>query len=111
VSSTKKTSQKVEYALPKVEIAASPSKLFKAATPKGLKKGLTFERKLTDPAHHPYDTIEWEKRASVIRDEKGNVIHEIKNLEVPKSWSQLATDIIAFKYLRKRGVLPVFVNI
>lgn len=102
----KKSPKSVEYTLPKVEIDVSAPKT-KATSPKkstAPKSGLTFKRVLTSPTTHPFDTLEWEKRTSVIRDEKGNVIHEVKNLEVPKNWSQLATDIIAFKYLRKRGV-------
>lgn len=94
----------VAYSLPKVEIGVGEKKA--AAAPKKTTKqgGAAFKRVLTKPNIHPYDTLEWDRRTSVIRDEKGNIIHELRNLEVPKGWSQLATDIIAFKYCRKAGV-------
>lgn len=104
------TAETVAYQLPKVEISAAAEeqvkavKVTKPAKASGNQKGLHFERLLTTEGVHPYDTLEWDMRSSVIRDEKGNIIHEIKNVEVPKGWSQLATDIIAFKYFRKRGV-------
>lgn len=100
--------QSVAYQLPKVEISISDA-TSQAQTPKAKVKtqkgtGLSFKRLLTKEGVHPYDTLEWDLRTSVIRDEKGNTIHEVKNVEVPKQWSQLATDIITFKYFRKRGV-------
>lgn len=101
-------SESVAYQLPKVEISIdteSKKPRGTSSTKKaGSRAGLHFSRKLTTEDVHPYDTLEWERRTSVIRDEKGNIIHEVKNVEVPKGWTQLATDIIAFKYFRKRGV-------
>lgn len=101
----KRTQKTVAYQLPKVEISieeATPkAKSVKTVPSSG---GLHFERRLTQEGVHPYDVLEWDRRTSVIRDEKGNVIHEVKNVEVPKQWTQLATDIITFKYFRKRGV-------
>ncbi len=95
----------VAYQLPKVEIGITQDT--PPAAPRKSKasdKGLHFDRLLTKAGIHPYDEITWERRTSVIRDEKGNIIHEIKIVEVPSDWTQLATDIIAFKYFRKRGV-------
>jgi ribonucleotide reductase alpha subunit len=51
-----------------------------------------------------YDSVEWELRDSKITDAEGKIIFEMKDVEVPKSWSQLATDILASKYCRKAGV-------
>lgn len=110
--SKKPANETVAYRLPKVEISAAPAtkevataaKVSPTKTPSAKANGLTFTRRLTTEGVHPYDTLEWDRRNSVIRDEKGNVIHELRNLEVPKNWSQLATDIIAFKYCRKKGV-------
>ena len=68
------------------------------------KSGLKIERHFTTSGVHPFDEIEWEYRDSAIYDEKGEVIFEQTEVEVPKSWSQLATDIAASKYFRKAGV-------
>jgi ribonucleoside-diphosphate reductase alpha chain len=60
--------------------------------------GLTFERYFTRRGVSPYDSIEWELRDALIQDEKGEKIFEQKGVEVPKSWSQMATNIVASKY-------------
>lgn len=51
-----------------------------------------------------WDTIEWETRESSITSADGQIIFEMKDLEIPKPWSQLATNIVASKYFRKAGV-------
>ena len=61
-------------------------------------------RRLTDPAVHPLDQVEYEKRSSVISDPDGSVVFEMKGVEVAEDWSQLATDIVVSKYFRKAGV-------
>ncbi|MBL7961773.1 vitamin B12-dependent ribonucleotide reductase, partial [bacterium] len=67
-------------------------------------KGLRFKRFFTQDGVHPFDTIEFEKRTSMITEPDGSIVFEMKDLEIPKSWSQLATDIAASKYFRKAGV-------
>lgn len=52
----------------------------------------------------PYDSIEFESRTSEIKNPDGSKVFHMANVEVPKSWSQVATDIIAQKYFRKAGV-------
>ena len=69
-----------------------------------VRKGLSFAPFFTKPNLHPYDEIVFEKRTSVIAEPDGRVVFEMKDVEVPSSWTQLATDIIASKYFRKRGV-------
>ncbi|MCX7832623.1 MAG: vitamin B12-dependent ribonucleotide reductase [Ignavibacteria bacterium] len=49
-------------------------------------------------------SIEYEKRTSEIRDPSGEIVFQMKNVIVPKHWSQVATDILAQKYFRKAGV-------
>ncbi len=49
-------------------------------------------------------SIEYEKRTSEIKDPTGKLIFQMKDVIVPKHWSQVATDILAQKYLRKAGV-------
>ncbi|MDX1389818.1 MAG: vitamin B12-dependent ribonucleotide reductase, partial [Acidobacteriota bacterium] len=63
-------------------------------------RGLRVARRYTRPGTHPYDDIEWELRDAVITNERGEVTFEQRNVEVPKSWSQLATNVVAQKYFR-----------
>lgn len=51
-----------------------------------------------------YDSIQFEKRLSEIKNPDGSKIFEMENVVVPSTWSQVATDIIAQKYFRKAGV-------
>ena len=62
------------------------------------KVGLDFKRYFTDGRVSPFDAVEWERRVAQIGNEKGQVIFRQENVEVPKSWSQTATNIVASKY-------------
>ena len=66
----------------------------------GKAKGLRFGRFFTPPGSHAYDLVEWERRTAAITGEKGQVIFEQKDVEVPRSWSQLAINVVAQKYFR-----------
>lgn len=66
--------------------------------------GLRFERRFSVDGKSPFDMVEYERRTSVIREPDGTVVFEMKDLEIPTSWSQVATDIVAQKYFRKTGV-------
>jgi len=66
----------------------------------GKVRGLRFERFFTPPGSHAYDLMEWERRTAGITGEKGQVIFEQKDVEVPRSWSQLAINVVAQKYFR-----------
>jgi ribonucleoside-diphosphate reductase alpha chain len=74
------------------------------------KRGLRFHHHFTTAgahpfdAAHPFDTIRWERRSSVITNPDGSVVFRADDVEVPASWSQLATDIAVSKYFRKAGV-------
>jgi ribonucleoside-diphosphate reductase alpha chain len=70
------------------------------APPKVLSKGLRFHRRFTRTDVHPYDQIEWETRDAVITNEKGKTVFEQRGVELPKSWSQTATNIVTSKYFR-----------
>ncbi len=61
-------------------------------------RGLLFERYFTDGKICPFDAVEWEKRTAQIGNEKGVTIFKQENVEVPKGWSQTATNIVASKY-------------
>jgi ribonucleoside-diphosphate reductase alpha chain len=67
-------------------------------------KGLRFQRKYTSDDINVYDQFEYDYRTSVIRNPSGEVVFEMNNVEVPRQWSQIATDILAQKYFRKAGV-------
>src|SRR6266566_3918636 len=62
------------------------------------KPGLRFGRYFTPEGSHAYDLIEWERRTAAITGEKGQLIFEQKDVEVPRSWSQLAINVVAQKY-------------
>ena len=68
------------------------------------RKGLKFQRYFTEKTLSPFDQFNYELRNSIIRNPQGDVVFELKNVEVPSSWSQVATDILAQKYFRKTGV-------
>ncbi|HEY8929257.1 MAG TPA: vitamin B12-dependent ribonucleotide reductase [Mucilaginibacter sp.] len=67
-------------------------------------KGLKIERHFTKAGISVYDLFKYEKRSSVIRNPSGDAVFEMNDVEVPASWSQVATDILAQKYFRKAGV-------
>jgi ribonucleoside-diphosphate reductase alpha chain len=67
-------------------------------TATGTGKGLSFERFFTDGKKSPFDAVEWEKRTALIGNEKGVTIFRQEDVEVPKSWSQTATNIVTSKY-------------
>ena len=70
------------------------------------KSGLKITRKYTTPGN-PYNNIDWEKRSSKIANPDGSIVFEMNDVEIPSSWSQVATDIMVSKYFRKAGVPQV----
>ncbi len=76
--------------VPRVEVPA-------ATTPAA---GLRFERYYTTPGVDPFDTVEWETRDAVISNEKGEKVFEQKGVEMPRFWSQTATNVVVSKYFR-----------
>src|SRR6266702_7587125 len=69
-----------------------------ASTAGGAGTGLVFKRYFTDGSKSPFDAVEWEKRTALIGNEKGVTIFRQEDVEVPKGWSQTATNIVASKY-------------
>ena len=67
-------------------------------------KGLKIDRFFTKDSTNVYDLFNYDLRTSVIKDPSGKTIFELKNVEVPTTWSQTATDILAQKYFRRAGV-------
>jgi ribonucleoside-diphosphate reductase alpha chain len=74
------------------------------ASPGQAHPGLRVERHYTKAGVDPFDGVEWTTRKSVIKEPDGSVVFQVDRCEVPKEWSQLATDIIVSKYFRKAGV-------
>ena len=70
-----------------------------AVAPAGV-SGLEFERFFSREGIDPFDEIEWDLRAAVIGNEKGEVVFEQRDVEIPRFWSQQATNIVVSKYFR-----------
>jgi ribonucleoside-diphosphate reductase alpha chain len=72
----------------------------RSATGTEKRAGLSFKRFFTKAGRHPYDELTWELRSAVINDERGQPVFEQHGIEVPTTWSQTATNIVASKYFR-----------
>ena len=69
-------------------------------------KGIAVPRYFTKDGIHPYDLLIWEKRTASITNEKGAVVFEQKDIEVPSTWSQTSVNIVAQKYFRGKVGTP-----
>ncbi len=65
-----------------------------------VKTGLKIARYFSHAGVSPYDEIEWEQRTASIINEKGKVVFEQANVEIPKAWSLMATQVVVSKYFR-----------
>ncbi len=83
-------------------------KSVEAGTPEniGTQSGLIFDRFFTDGKISPFDAVEWERRTALIGNEKGTTIFRQNDVEVPKNWSQTATNIVASKYFHGKPGSP-----
>ena len=57
--------------------------------------GLVIERRFTNAGVHPFDEVEWERRDGADHQREGRGVFEQRDVEVPKSWSQTATNVVA----------------
>ena len=62
--------------------------------------GLEIPRYFTRAGEDPFDAVEWEQRCAKITDGSGEIVFEQTDVEVPKSWTQLATNVVVSKYFR-----------
>ncbi len=62
------------------------------------RSGLRFKRVFSDAKCAPFDEVEWERRTAEITDDSGKIIFKQEDIEVPASWSELATKIAVSKY-------------
>ena len=60
--------------------------------------GLRVTRRFTTAAADPFDSVAWQRRTALITDAHGGLVFEQPGVEVPASWSQLATNVVASKY-------------
>ena len=65
---------------------------------------MKIERKFTEAGKDAYANIEFVKTSSEIRNPDGTIVFHLDDVEVPASWSQVASDVLAQKYFRKAGV-------
>ncbi|MBX5496908.1 MAG: vitamin B12-dependent ribonucleotide reductase, partial [Bryobacteraceae bacterium] len=81
----------------------------KRSLPKKDRTGVTFPRYFTaklEPGKTPYDEVQWELRTATIGNDKGAIIFEQRDVEVPADWSQTATNIVASKYFHGKVGSP-----
>ena len=65
---------------------------------------MRIRRHFTVEGHSPYEGIAFRSAASEIRNPDGSIVFAQDDIEVPESWSQVASDVLAQKYFRKAGV-------
>ena len=73
------------------------------------RSGISFPKYFTarlEPGKTPYDDVQWETRTASIGNDKGAVIFEQRDVEVPVDWSQTATNIVASKYFHGKVGSP-----
>src|SRR6266487_3676155 len=68
--------------------------------------GLTFARFFTEAGVDPFAEVTWDTRAAAIGNERGEMVFEQRDVEIPKSWSQQATNIVVSKYFRGQVGTP-----
>jgi len=83
-------------------ISDAPASRASSAPP--TRAGLRVSRRWTTTGVDPLDQVTWDKRRTVITNPDGSVVFQMDDVEVPASWSQLATDIVVSKYFRKAGL-------
>src|SRR5688500_2096598 len=90
------------------EIAVDLKAKLASGVPQGVadRKGIRFPRYFTTGKASPYEDLQWELRTASITNEKGKTIFEQKDIEVPKDWSQTATNIVASKYFHGKPGTP-----
>ena len=74
-----------------------------AAAPRRNPRGLPWKRYFTRPGLPAFNEVQWETRSATIANEKGEVVFEQHDVEIPVGWSQVATNVVVSKYFR--GVL------
>src|SRR5688572_3440367 len=82
------------------------AKALKAKPPKEGRSGLAIQRYFTTAGADPFNEVQWELRTAAITGESGKVYFEQKDVEIPKSWSLTATNVVVQKYFRGKLGTP-----
>jgi ribonucleoside-diphosphate reductase alpha chain len=77
-----------------------PESAAQATSPVSSAPGLDYERFFAKEGVDPFDEVEWDLRSAIIGSEKGEIVFEQRDVEIPKFWSQQATNIVVSKYFR-----------
>src|SRR5689334_18953746 len=64
------------------------------------RQGISVERLFTRAGVDPFSEVDWEFRSAIIAGEDGRVVFEQRDIEVPREWSQTATNVVVSKYFR-----------
>jgi len=83
----------------RIEQTGTPSSLGAPVTRSTI-PGLEYERFFSSEGVDPFDEVEWDLRSAIIGSEKGEVVFEQRDVEIPRFWSQQATNIVVSKYFR-----------
>src|ERR1700687_2977883 len=67
---------------------------------KAVRRGMGLDRFFTTVGVDPYSEVEWDLRSAGISGEDGRIVFEQKDVEVPRAWSQTATNVVVSKYFR-----------
>ena len=81
-----------------VETRETTGMMTTATRPAPARPGMVVPRVFSNEGISPYDEVEWDLRSAEIKDERGKVIFQQVDCEIPKSWSQLATNVVVSKY-------------
>ena len=87
-------------AAPEAPAAKTPSAPKTTKSVKTSSPGLAVPRRYTQPGQNVWSTVEWELRTASIVGSDGTIVFEQKGVEIPKAWSQLATNVVVSKYFR-----------
>jgi ribonucleoside-diphosphate reductase alpha chain len=87
-------------AAPQVEPTRGETTVARSTSSSGSAPGLEFVRYFSREGVDPFDEVEWDVRSAVIGNEKGHVVFEQRDVEIPRFWSQQATNIVVSKYFR-----------
>jgi ribonucleoside-diphosphate reductase alpha chain len=89
-----------------IDVTTQTLRVRSSNVPQGARKketktgGIEVARYFTKEGVDVYDTCEWEMRNAAITNERGEVVFEQKDVEMPKFWSQMATNVVVSKYFR-----------
>ncbi|QQR90696.1 MAG: vitamin B12-dependent ribonucleotide reductase [Myxococcales bacterium] len=88
----------------KSTLASADGAILSHSEIKSSAQGLKQPRRFTKAGSNPLDDVTYVKRDSVISGQDGSTVFEMRDVQVPEGWSQLATDIAVSKYFRKAGI-------